>query len=124
MNLKNDYFQLQEIRAPLVVVSDGYYSKLSLEYRKTHTPVSDDLCIAVDMKDYKFKTDRKFLEFSCGDPRAQVVVYQLNDQDIRGMFLVKGQTPSNLKGFCEHEVIPYAPGNILRSKKSSSLKMQ
>ena len=105
------FLRTKEIRAPLVVVGDGYYSKLSAEYRTLHQPVSTDLCIGLLMKDYKFVSGNgEYMEFGIGHPDSQLATYKLNDQEVRAVIFVKGKTPTNVKEFCEKNVVPHLPG--------------
>ena len=97
----------------MVVVGDGYYSKLTAEYRTLHQPVSADLCIGLLMKDYTFKTGKtggEYMEFGIGHPDSQLCTYKLNDREVRAVIFVKGKTPSNAKEFCETKVVPHLPG--------------
>ncbi|XP_072028583.1 squalene monooxygenase-like [Amphiura filiformis] len=111
---KKDDAVIQEIRAPLVVIGDGYYSKLTAEYRTTHQPVSSDVCIGFPLKNYRFKSGKgqgEFIEYGIGHPGAQIITYKLNDHEDRGFLFVHGKPPSNLKEFCE-KIAPNLPEHM------------
>ncbi|XP_072041556.1 squalene monooxygenase-like [Amphiura filiformis] len=113
---------LQEIRAPLVMIGDGYYSKLTAEYRTTHQPVSSGVAIGYSLKNYRFESGKgegEFLEYGIGHPEAQIANYRLNDHEDRSIVFVHGKPPANLKEFCEKKVVPNLPEHMKQSVMES-----
>ncbi|XP_072043897.1 squalene monooxygenase-like [Amphiura filiformis] len=99
--------EILEKRAPLVVVGDGHYSKLSKEFCINNSEVSDSCVIAFFLKNYIYQNNTHVIENSFGQPNAQVSVYNLNERDTRCMIWVDGPTPANAKKYCEENVAPY-----------------
>lgn len=70
------------------------------------------------MKNYVAKTHKSFMEFGIGHPASQLCTYTLNERETRAVIFVHGQTPSNLKEFCEKNVVPYVPGEYSFIRKT------
>ncbi|XP_072014134.1 squalene monooxygenase-like [Amphiura filiformis] len=117
---------MEEMRAPLVVVSDGHYPHLSSEFQTTYKPTSKSCCLALMLKDHEFGEGfgKHSLEFVVGTLHAQWNVFYINKREIRSMIYVNGPTPSDLNNFVEEKVAPFAPDHMkesyLRSAKSVS----
>ncbi|XP_072052022.1 squalene monooxygenase-like [Amphiura filiformis] len=117
---------LEEMRAPLVVVSDGHYPHLSNEFQTTYKPVSESFVLGLLLKDHEFGEGggKHRADMIVGTSHAQYTVYYLNKHDIRSMVVVNGPTPSDLNKFVEEKVAALAPDHMkesyLRSAKSVS----
>ncbi|XP_072014428.1 squalene monooxygenase-like [Amphiura filiformis] len=117
---------VEEMRAPLVVVSDGHYPHLSSEFQTTYKPASKSCCLALMLKDHEFGEGfgKHSLEVVVGTLHAQWNVFYINKREIRSMIFVNGPTPSDLNKFVEEKVAPFAPDHMkesyLRSAKSVS----
>ncbi len=103
-------FSTKELRAPLVVVGDGHYTKLSKEFRTNDTVVSDCCVIFLFLKNYVYHHNIRYIENCNGQPHAQVSVFNLNDRETRCMIWLDGETPANVTKFCQERVLPFVTG--------------
>ncbi|XP_072014135.1 squalene monooxygenase-like [Amphiura filiformis] len=119
---------MEEMRAPLVVVCDGHYPHLSSEFQTTYKPVSESFVLGILLEDHEFGEGcgKHSIENFIGTPHAQWTANYINKHEIRSMIFVNGPTPSDLNKFIKEKVAPFAPDHMkesyLRSVKSARVQ--
>ncbi len=102
------------MRAPLVVVCDGYYPQVSTEFQSTPKPVGRNFASAIYLQDHTFGkgSGKHCIEVGLGVPHAVVNAFYINKREIRTTIFGIGPQPSDANKFVEEKVAPFVPGNF------------
>ncbi|KAF6029863.1 SQLE [Bugula neritina] len=100
----------QEIRAPLVIIADGGFSKFRKHLHSEQVHVSSHFVGCIMKNCPQVKANHAELVLSNPNP---ILIYRISDEETRVLVDIRCQTlPKNIKEYLLEETLPYLPEHL------------